>query len=301
MGEDRCAHEGLLGVGGDVDQFGDVVGHRGEQGQPVGRDGRYPQLQRQVRHHGGQVGIARPLAVAVHAALHVGGPHRHTGQGVGHGAAAVVVEVHPDLGFEPVQHGGDDPFDFVGQGAPVGVAQDQGLGPRFFCGLEDPHGELRIGPVAVEEVLGVEEDPQVVGPQEGHRIGHHGDRLVEGRAQGVDHMHLRRLGDDADSRGLRLHEMAEGLVVLGPYASAPGGSESHQRGPGEVQLLRGAGEELDVLGIGAGPAALDEGHAEVVELFGHPEFVVHRQRQALLLRAVAQGGVEDVHCVGQVG
>ena len=68
-----------------------------------------------------------------------------------------------------------------------------------------------------------------------------------------------------------------------------------------VQLLRGPGEELGVLRVGAGPAALDERHPEVVELLGHPELVVDGQGQALLLGAVAQGGVEDVDRVGQVG
>ena len=158
-----------------------------------------------------------------------------------------------------------------------------------------------IGPVAVEEVFGVEEDPEIVGPQELHRVGHHGDGLVERGAQGVHHVHLRRLGHDADGLGLGLHQVAERLVVLGPHAGPPGGAEGHQRGPLEVQLLRGPGEELGVLRVGPRPSALDEGHPEVVELLGHPELVVHGQRQALLLGPVPQGGVEHVHRVGQGG
>ena len=69
----------------------------------------------------------------------------------------------------------------------------------------------------------------------------------------------------------------------------------------ERQLLLGPGEELDVLGVGAGPASLDEGDPEVVELLGHPELVVDRERQALLLAAVAQDGVEDVDRLGKLG
>ena len=55
----------------------------------------------------GQVGVARPLAVAVDAALDLDGSLADGGQGVGHRAAGVVVEVgaepgvgegRPDLG-----------------------------------------------------------------------------------------------------------------------------------------------------------------------------------------------------------
>ena len=84
-----------------------------------------------------------------------------------------------------------------------------------------------------------------------------------------------------------------------PHPGAPGRAEGHQRGRGQAQLGRGPGEELLVLGVGAGPSALDEGHAEVVELLGHPQLVVDGERQPLLLRAVAQRGVEDVDGLGQ--
>ena len=39
----------------------------------------------------------------------------------------------------------------------------------------------------------------------------------------------------------------------------------------------------------------------MVELLGHPQLVVDREGQALLLAAVAQDGVEDVDGLGQLG
>ena len=95
--------------------------------------------------------------------------------------------------------------------------------------------------------------------------------------------------------------LARTLVVLRLDARPPRRAEGHQRRRAELQLLLGPGEELDVLRVGAGPAALDEGDAEVVELLGHPQLVVDRERQPLLLAAVAQDGVEDVDRLGQVG
>jgi len=229
----------------------------------------------------------------------MGGPDRYTGQRVGHGTAAVVVEVHADLCLETVEHGRDDSLDLVGEGPPVRVAQDERLGARLLGSLEDAERELRVRLVAVEEVLGVQEHPEVVGAQEGHRVGHHRHRFVEGGAERVDDMHLRRLGHDADRPGLGLHQVTQRPVVLGPDTGTPGRAECHQRGPGQAELLRGAGEELGVLGVGAGPATLDEGHSQVVELLGHPQLVVDGQRQTLLLGPVPQRRVEHVHRAGQ--
>ena len=56
----------------------------------------------------------------------------------------------------------------------------------------------------------------------------------------------------------------------------------------------GAPEELGVLGIGARPAALDVADAELVEVPRDVQLVLDREVEALLLSAVAQGGVVDV-------
>ena len=65
--------------------------------------------------------------------------------------------------------------------------------------------------------------------------------------------------------------------------------------------VRARAEELGVLGVGARPAALDEAHAEVVQVPGDGQLVVDRQHHALALRAVAQGRVVDVEGVGGAG
>ena len=68
------------------------------------------------------------------------------------------------------------------------------------------------------------------------------------------------------------------------------------------ELVAGAAEELGVLGVGAGPAALDEADAELVDVPGDVQLVERRRGQPLLLRAVAQGRVVDVEPgLGQSG
>ena len=120
-------------------------------------------------------------------------------------------------------------------------------------------------------------------------------------AQGVDHVHLGGLGHDADRLGPRLDQLSQRLVLGRLHAGPAGGAEGHQGGGPERQLDRCPLEELGVLRVGSRPSPLDEGHAQMVELLGDPELVVDGQREALLLGAVAQGGVEDVHRFGQDG
>ena len=55
----------------------------------------------------------------------------------------------------------------------------------------------------------------------------------------------------------------------------------------------GRGEELDVLGVRARPAALDVGHPELVEHARDPQLVGERERHVLALRPVAQGRVVE--------
>jgi hypothetical protein len=69
------------------------------------------------------------------------------------------VEVDADPGRHPGHHLRRDALGLVGQRTPVGVAQDHDFGARRLGGVDHPLAELGFAPVAVEEVLGVEEDP----------------------------------------------------------------------------------------------------------------------------------------------
>ena len=84
-----------------------------------------------------------------------------------------------------------------------------------------------------------------------------------------------------------------------PHPGPARRAEGDQRGGRQVELGRGPGEELLVLRVGPGPAALDEGDPEMVELLGDAQLVVDGEREALLLGPVAQRGVEDVDRLGQ--
>ncbi len=82
-------------------------------------------LDLEVGGHGHEVRVAGALAVAVDAALHVGGARRDGGHRVRDRAAGVVVRVHAERGVGAGGDVGDDARDVVGQHAAVRVAQDQ--------------------------------------------------------------------------------------------------------------------------------------------------------------------------------
>src|SRR3989304_4362238 len=81
---------------------------------------------------------------------------------------------------------------------------------------------------------------------------------------------------------------ARGVGPARPGAVWGGGA------PGGGGGARGGGcEEFDVLGVGARPAALDVGHAVLVEHACDADLVGQRQRDVLALGAVAKGRVVE--------
>ncbi len=203
----------------------------------------------------------------------------------------------------PVADGGLDDLAHPGrQHAAVGVAQHDDLGAGVGGGPDDLEGVLGVGPVAVEEVLTVDEHPASVGDEMGHRIGDHGEVLLQRGVQGAEDVLVVALGDDADHLGAGVQQRLH-LRILGSLgAYLAGGPEGDQLGVLEFQVTGcGAGEELGVVGVGARPAALDEADPERHPGPGDRQLVRYERLQALLLGAVAQRGVEDVEGVGSHG
>ena len=190
--------------------------------------------------------------------------------------------------------GGDDVAEFVRHHAAVGVAQRDQVGAGLHGRPDHFQGVVRVGPVAVEEVLGVEEDPLPVLAQVGDRVRDHREVLLQRGPQGEKDVPVVTLGDKGHDRRARFAQRGDQGVVGRLHAGPAGRAERGELRVLEVQFGDGAAEELGVLRDRAGPAALDEPDTELVQLPRDDELVGHAEVQALLLRAVSQGRVVDV-------
>jgi hypothetical protein len=102
------------------------------------------------------------------------------------------------------------------------------------------------------------------------------------------------LADQRHDRRLGVEECPQARVVLDLAARQSRRAERGQRRVLEIDLL-GPLEELGVLRVGSGPAALDDVDAEPVQRGRDPQLVGDRQVKPDLLRAVPQSRVVDLH------
>ena len=286
-------------VGREVRDLGDGVRDADQLGEAPVRQHVEAHLGHEAADDGEDVRVAGPLAVAVGRALHVRRAGIHGGQGVGHRATRVVlgVDAEPDAGATTyVRH---HVVHAHREHAAVGVAENPDVGAGTGRRVQDADAVVGIVPVTVEEVLAVDEDAATVLTQERHGVAHHGEVLLVRGAQGLLDVPDVGLGDEGDDRGLRVDQGADLEVVLHAHTGLAGRAEGHQHRVPQLQLAgRRPREELGVLRHRAGPAALDESHADLVQQARHGELVGDGVRDALALRAVAQRGVEDVEVVG---
>ena len=287
---------GACGLIGPVEQLGDVVADARQLGQAALGQAAVTELELEVADDRREVGVAGALADARQRPLHVARPAGDGSHRVGDGATGVVVAVDAD--GDVVADVGDDGgrcrLDLVGQRTAVRVAQHDVAGAADDGGLERPQRELRVGLVAVEEVLHVDEDEAAGVAEEAHRVGDHRLAFVERRLQRLGDVIGGALGDDAHRRCRRVEEVAQRVVGVDLAPRPPGRPEGDERRRREVELRGGPGEELDVLGVGAGPAALDEVDPEHVELLGDAQLVLDGGGDPLDLQAVAERRVEDL-------
>ena len=142
---------------------------------------------------------------------------------------------------------------FVGQAAAVGVAQHEHLGAGLFGRVQHGEGELGVALVAVEEVLGVEEDALALADEPGDRVADHGDALVERRPQRLGHVVVPRLADDAHHVGAGAGQVLQRRVVVGVAAGPPRGAEGDERRGLQLQLARLAARSKNSSSLGLAP------------------------------------------------
>src|SRR5690606_14063590 len=164
------ADEGLVRIGVEVGHLADVAAQLDQLAQILLRYAVVAHLQLQVGNDADDVGVAAALAVAVDRPLHLRAAVTHRLQRVGHARLAVVVGVDADgnvgelqgargvgrlLAQYLLEYSVYGLADLPGQTAAVGVAQHDAVGAADDGRLERRERILRVGAIAVEEVLGI--------------------------------------------------------------------------------------------------------------------------------------------------
>ncbi len=301
VGEGRAAHEGLVVERSDVGDLGHRARQRGQRADVAAPDGcqLVVGLEREVGHDADHVGVAAALAVPVDGGLYVTGAGSHRRHRVGHCQLGIVVGVDAPgdigrigVGPERVTRVLEDGHQLVGERAAVGIAEDDVTGTGRACRAQAVERVLAIGPVSVEVVLRVVDHGPSLVSDPADRFGDHVQVLIERCAQHLEDVERPGLAEDGHDRGLRPHQLVEERVLGCAVVLVTGGAEGRQLGVRPGHLLGGR-EELDVLGVGAGPAALDEGHAVLVEHPRDTDLVREREGDVLALGPVAKRRVVE--------
>ena len=184
-------------------------------------------------------------------------------------------------------------LDFMRQRAAIGVAEHDPAGTLLVGGARAGKRERRIGLVAVEEMLAVEQDLTALGARGAHAVPDGGDVFFgRGLERNAD-MIIRRFGNKTNRR-----------PCASSSASRPGSFEAERPGrrvmPKAVNVAPERAlltEQLGIDRVGAGIAAFDIIDAELVEHAGDRELVGEREIDAVGLRAIAQGGVKQIQAL----
>ena len=294
VGEGRRARVGMMRGHGHVAELGHVLGHACKLDEAAVPHAFRTHLQLQVGDDREQVGVAHALADAVHGTLHLRGAGAHGRERVGHRATGVVVAVDAEsLAREGSDCGCDDLLHFEGQRAAVGLAKIHRIGTRLHGRPHAGQGIVAICFEAVEVVLGIEHHMPASRLQVGHRLADHAQVLFERRLQRALHLGVPRLPDDSDHRRPARDEVGQPGILGSGDALLAGGTKGRDLGVLQIHSRHFA-EEGHVLGVRRREAALNVVDAELVETPHDGELVGQRERDALALLPIAQGGVVGV-------
>ena len=127
-------------------------------------------------------------------------------------------------------------FDLVRQRAAVGVAEHDPARALVIGRLGAGERELRIGLVAVEEMLAVEQHLAALGLGGAHAVADRGEVFLERGLERDAHVIVPRFRDEADGVGLGLEQRREPRIVRG-RAARPARHAEGREGGAELALL----------------------------------------------------------------
>ena len=237
-------------------------------------------------------GVARALAEAVDAALHLPGTLDDGRDAVRRGIAEVVVAVDADDGLVDVGDVLLDEADALGelgrQGVPDGIGDVHGGRAGIDAGLQHPIQVLDVGAGGVHrrELDVVAEVPRALDG---------GDGLIE-HLFGVLAQEVHQVAVGARYKGVDAGTLGS-LDGLPCVIYVAGDASRQRRDGGRAHLFGDCGHGLEVAGRACGEPGLDDVHAEALKLPGNLHLLIKRQADPRRLLAVSQRGVEDQYVI----
>ena len=161
--------------------------------------------------------------------------------------------VDADHAVEALAHLGDDLRQPPGERAAVGVAQAEHVGAGLLRGFERAQRVIRVGGVAVEEVLGVVDHFLAVRPSGSSTVSEISLRFSS-RVMPSARLHVQvpRLAENRDHRRAGLHQRAHVAVLLHRVLGETRGAEGGQPGVLQVQVARRGAKNSLSLGLEPG-------------------------------------------------
>ena len=140
-----------------------------------------------------------------------------------------------------LHHLADDRLDLVRQRAAIGVAQHDPARAVLVGGLGAGQRIVRIGLVAVEEMLAVEQHLAALGLGGAHAVADRGEVFLERGLERDADVIVPGLGDEADRVGLGVEQRGKPRIVRGRAAGPPRhaeGGEGRVRARGPRRTVR---------------------------------------------------------------
>ena len=211
------------------------------------------------------------------------------------GQFAIVVDMNADGNLQFLADGVDRRGNLFGQSPAIGIAEHNRTGPRILSRHDGLQSKVRIRSIAVEEMFGVVQDFASFRFQERDGIADHRQVFGFVNVQHLENVQIPGLADDR-------HDGRSGVACKRHMPiSSSGCAAFATRHPKRAEfgmLQRQIADLTEVFGRSFGVrqriAALDEIHADFVQLLGNQQLILKREIDSLALAAVSKSRIVDL-------
>ncbi len=197
VGKRGISDIGLMLIGHEIGNFRHKPGHILEMAQGIGQ-GLAFHFQREIRNNGTEVGISTTFPDAIDGPLYLLNAHLDRHQRVRHGHFTVVMGMDAKRYPTLTLHHSADLTDLPRHRAPVGITENHSLRTRLYRFPDRAQRIVRVGLIAVEEMLRIVENAASFPTEVADGIADQLKILVEGDTERIGDMERPGLSEERD-------------------------------------------------------------------------------------------------------